>query len=78
MSIRSVYDGVPCSICGELECPGAPRFKGVCTKKGASQGAADLLETLKGLCNESTCTRVEILGALEAVKLALYNAWTDG
>lgn len=37
--------------------------------------SAQLMDTLQGFCNESTCTRVEILGALEGVKLALYLSW---
>jgi hypothetical protein len=39
--------------------------------------AQDLMNTLQGICNESTLTRAEILGALEAVKLSLFAGWRD-
>lgn len=35
----------------------------------------DLANTLQGLCNESTLSRAEILGVLEAVKLTIWHNW---
>lgn len=44
-------DTAPCSQCGETECEGAPRFKGICPKKlGLDRGAFDnLLSEAKAL-----------------------------
>lgn len=36
-----------------------------------------LVQTLTGVCNESTCTRAEIIGALETVKHTLLMCWHD-
>lgn len=32
----------PCPDCGELECPGAPRFKGLCAKPRRSSSGANV------------------------------------
>lgn len=37
--------------------------------------ASNLMDTTQGLCNESTLTRVEIIGALECVKASLLMNW---
>lgn len=38
-------------------------------------GADDLLDQLTSICNESTLSRAEILGVLEATKLRLHWGW---
>ena len=35
----------------------------------------NLANTIQGLCNESTLSRAEIIGTLEAVKMALWRNW---
>lgn len=39
------------------------------------QDVAELVDRLTGICNESTLTRAEILGAMEASKLRLWWSW---
>lgn len=38
-------------------------------------GVEQLEATIRGVCNESTLTRAEVLGVLEAAKLNIFVGW---